>query len=248
MTTIRMFPWLIAAALPAALPPAAVAQAFPDSPVVVIVKVPKPWYAPRMLVVKKMRDTVPQYEKVAGLNFKMFSLAQSDGQFGGLYFWRNQPSASAWFDSAWFERVRKERGAEADVRYFEAPVSLDNTPSGTPAQTDSQSVATLVLLPVPAGVTRQGLLDEFRAAIPLYQKVPGLLRKHFVVVGAGQAGQQFGGVYLWTDRASADNWFNSTWHNRVRTTSGTDARMEWFDTPILTPSNLAENQIEVSRP
>ncbi len=245
MKSILFFPPLFAALVVPAAP--ARAQGTPETPVIAVVKVPKPWYAPRALVVSKMRETVPEYEKLPGLSFKMFSLAQSDGQFGGIYFWRNQASAAAWFDAAWFARVKKERGHEAELRYFEALLSLDNSPSAGSAD-DGRSVATLVLLPAPAGMTRQRLLDEFRAAVPGYQKIPGLMRKHFVATDIGQPGARFGGLYLWRDQASADQWFNAPWRERVRSAYGLDANLEWFDTPILAPSKLAENQLDMIRP
>lgn len=235
---------LLAAAPAASAPPALVPPQAAPFPVVTVVKIPTPWYAPRALVVGKMRDTVPQYEQLPGLAYKMFSLAQDGGQFGGIYFWRDRERAGAWFNPAWFERVEKERGAPAQVRYFEAPVTVDNTPGGTPASLHSSTVATLVLLPAPPGTSRQRLLDEFRAAAPAYQKVPGLLRKHFVLADAGE----FGGIYLWRDQAAAQQWFSAAWRQRVQAAYGTEARMEWFDTPILTPSVLADNRVAVTTP
>jgi hypothetical protein len=211
------------------------------SAVAVIVKVPKPWYAPKSVVIGKMRDSIPQYEAAPGLSFKAFSLAQADGQFGGIYLWKDLTSAKNWFSAAWFERVEKERGAKADVRFFEVPVAIDNTPGGTPLNTDSSSVGTLVTIATPAGVSKQRLVKEFEAAIPLYQKAPGLLRKYFIVTADGK----FGGIYLWKDQASAQSWFSEAWKERVRKTYGSDAAIESFDTPILLPSKLAENRVSL---
>jgi hypothetical protein len=64
-----------------------------------------------------------------------------------------------------------------------------------------------------------------------------LLRKHFTVSTNGQ----FGGVYLWKDEASARAWFSPTWHARVVQTYGQDAKIEWFETPILLPSQEGTN-------
>ncbi len=211
----------------------------PASTVVVIVKVPTPWYAPRAVVLGKMRDTIPQYGDMPGLAFKAFSFARDDGDFGGLYFWQDAASARAWFNAGWFERVRKERGAEGRVRFFDALLSIDNTPGGTPADTQSSAVATLVEIPIPQGVTRERLFAGFKAAVPTYQKVPGLLRKHFTVTDD----KTFGGLYLWKDEASAKAWFNTAWHERVRSTYGSPAHLEWFDTPILLPTQRAGNAV-----
>lgn len=207
------------------------------APVVVIVRVPKPWYAPRAVVIGKMRDTLPEYAKLPGLMFKAYSFERDSNDFGGLYFWRDRASAEAWFNPAWFARVRAERGAEAQVRMFDALASLDNTAGGTPVDGESRAVGTLVEIPIPVGVTRERLATEFNAAVPTYQRVPGLLRKHFTVSSNGS----FGGVYLWKDEASARAWFNEAWHARVLKTYGQDAKIEWFDTPILLPSQDATN-------
>ncbi len=208
------------------------------SAVAAIVKVPAPWYAPKVLVWSRMRDTVPAYESIPGLSFKAYAIAQTDGRYGGMYLWKNLANARAWFNPAWFERVEKERGAKGQVQFFEVPVAIDNTPGGTPAQADGANVSTVVTVALPAGIARARLVQEFQASIPTYRAVPGLLRKHFIITDDGR----FGGIYLWKDRAAADQWFNAAWKERVRATYGNDATLEWFDSAILTPSKLAANQ------
>ena len=215
----------------------------PTTPVAVIVKVPKPWYAPRAVVVGKMRDTIPQYENLPGLNYKMFSFARMDGHFGGIYLWQDRASAEAWFNPAWFERVRRERGVEGQVRMFEAPVVLVN-PSTAAGSGEGDAVVALVTIPTPSGVARERLIAEFRAALPVYERVAGLKRKYFIITGDGR----FGGIYQWESQVAADAWFNPGWHERVKKTYGASAAIEWFDTPILLPSKLADNRIDTARP
>jgi heme-degrading monooxygenase HmoA len=223
-----------AAATAAAQPAAGAAEA---PPVVAIVKIAKPWYAPAALVRSKMRDTVPLYGKLPGLDFKAFSIARPGSEFGGIYFWRDRATAQAWFNPAWFERVRQERGVQGEVRYFDAWVSIDNTAGGTALDSDSSAVATVVQIALPATVSQERLLAEFKAAVPTYQAVPGLLRKHFITAGEGTS-RSFGGVYLWRDEASAKAFFNASWQARVQNTYGSAAQIEWFDVPVLLPSSL----------
>ena len=199
------------------------------SAVVAVVEVPRPWYAPRFVVVSKMRDTVPQYERLPGLTYKAFTLTADGGRFGGIYLWADRAQAEAWFSPAWFARVEKERGAKGEVRFFDAPVVLDN--SGGARVVGDTSVATIVTIPTPPGVTRERLVAEFQAALPTDRRVDGLLRKYFIVTADGR----FGGVYLWRARADADRWFDAAWHERVRRTYHDDAALEWFDAPILLP-------------
>jgi heme-degrading monooxygenase HmoA len=203
-------------------------------PVVVVVKIPTPWYAFKALVVSKMRDTIAEYERIDALTYKVFSFAKETGDFGGIYYWKDRQAAQNWFTPQWFERVKNERGNPAAVRYFEAPVTIDNTTGGTPRNAESKGVATVVEIPTPSGVSKARLIEEFKAAVPTYQKVHGLLRKHFTISDTGA----FGGIYIWSDEASAKAWFSSSWHEQVRSKYGYEAKVEWFDTPILLPTRV----------
>jgi heme-degrading monooxygenase HmoA len=199
---------------------------------IVIVRIAVPRFAPRWLVRRKMRATTGLYSSIPGLSFKLFTFERTSGDFGGIYTWRDREAARAWFDEAWFERVRRERGSEPFVRLFDAPVSIDNVPGGTPMSSGGGQVATLVEIPVPDGVTRELVIAGFAAAEPTYRSVPGLLRKHFVLSERGT----FGGVYLWDSAASAQAWFDEAWRTRVRERSGADPVVEWFDVPIVLPA------------
>jgi hypothetical protein len=206
-----------------------------NSPVAVVVKVPTPWYAPKFFVTSRMRDTIPQYQAIAGLNFKAFSFARSDGHYGGIYLWKDLHAARAWFTPQWFERVEQERGAAANVRVVEVVLALDNTPGGTPANANSSAVATVVEISIPAGVSKERIAQGYAAAVPGFQRVPGLLRKYFITTADGK----FGGIYIWKDEASANAWFTPAWRDRVLKEYGQPASLEWFDTPILLPGQDA---------
>jgi heme-degrading monooxygenase HmoA len=229
-----------AAALTAACATGASAQAQPvraeslssDSAVAVIVKVPRPWYAPRFVVLGKMRETIPQYRSLPGLAFKAYSFAQADGHYGGVYLWKDLASARAWFSPAWFARVEHERGVPAEVRFFEVLAHVDHTPGRTPADPDSRSVATLWLAPLPPGADRSQWRRQAQATAAELAQVPGLLRRYVVAADRGRVGH----ISLWRDEASAREWFNL-----AKGGPGAGASVEWFDTPILLPSALAEN-------
>ena len=186
------------------------------NPVLAIVKVPRPWYAPRFVITGKMRDTMPLYAALPGLDFKAYSFAQADGAFGGLYLWKDAASARAWFSPAWFDRVRRERGVEAQVRLLEVVAAVDAVPGGTPADPDSPSVATLE-----SNLPATAPLDALVAAD---RRVPGLLRRYRVRDDAGRAGI----FSLWRDAAAA----------RQQLDASLQGSVEWFDTPILLPSTV----------
>jgi heme-degrading monooxygenase HmoA len=210
-------------------------------PVVVIVKVPKPWYAPDFLVVRKMRAALPQYQRIPGLTYKIFSIARPEGEFGGIYLWQDRASAEAWFNPAWYRRVKTERGVDADVRMFDAPRMFDHEESAASADANVSSIEDAVVivatLPIPAGRTREQVLRGFDAEMAGERRAPGLLRRYAIITGDGR----FGGAYLWRDEAAAKRWFDAAWQRKVQELYGSEAQVEWFDAPILMPSTLPAN-------
>jgi heme-degrading monooxygenase HmoA len=208
--------------------------------VAAIVKVPKPWYAPRFVVLGKMRDTLPQYQALPGLAYKAYTFAQADGHYGGIYLWKDLASARAWFSPAWFARVEQERGAPGEVRFFAVLAALVNAPGGTVMDADSPAVATLFTRParVPADQAEQA--RQFLAAAAADRQLPGLLRRYFIVTDQGRAGH----ISVWRDSASAQQWFNGVRADGARSAAA-DAAVEWFDAPILLPSQVPDNQLRI---
>ncbi|MEN9801947.1 MAG: hypothetical protein RLZ37_1072 [Actinomycetota bacterium] len=203
-----------------------------ENKVVVIVRIPVPKFAPKWLVRKKMKTTVNLYSSIDGLEFKLFTFESDSGDFGGIYTWRDRASAKEWFSPEWFARVKRERGNEAYVRYFDAPLSIDNMQSGTPASMGGSCVATLVEIPIPPGVSRELVVEGFAGAEETYRNIGGLLRKHFILGSHGT----FGGVYLWDSKASAQSWFDDQWRQRVSDTYGSPPTVEWFEVPVVLPA------------
>lgn len=200
--------------------------------VVVIVRIPVPRFAPKWLVRRKMKATIDLYSSIPGLEFKLFTVERDSGDFGGIYTWRDRGSAIDWFNPEWFARVKRDRGSEAHVRFLEAPMSIDNVRGGTPVSVGGRHVATLVQIPIPSGVSNDLVRDGFAGAEETYRNVRGLLRKNFVI---GEEGT-FGGVYLWDSLASAEEWLDDRWRQRVTDTYGSPPTVEWFEVPIVLPS------------
>ncbi len=97
----------------------------------------------------------------------------------------------------------------------------------------------MVTVPTPAALTRAQVEDGIRKAVPDYRKVPGLVRKYFTI-GQGD----FGGIYLFTDKATAEAWFGEAWKARVVKTYGVPATVTYFDVPValdnaVLPSSIA---------
>lgn len=204
----------------------------PHAPVAVVVKVAKPWYAPRALVVSRMRKTVAQYEAIPGLSYKAYTLARPAGEFGGIYLWKDAERAQSWFSAAWFNRVLEERGTPANVRMFEIVAVLDNTPGGTPASSDSAAVATLVKMPWPTGSSREMVVQQLQLSLKSVGGAPGLLRSYLFLTEQ----EGWGGIHLWENETSAQAGLDQFRISGDKPIYGPEASVEWFDTPILTPS------------
>jgi heme-degrading monooxygenase HmoA len=107
-------------------------------------------------------------------------------------------------------------------------------PAHAPATPADAPVAVLVVVKTPPGVSRARIEAGFEASVPLYQKLPGLIRKYFTVNDDG-----FGGMYLWKNRAAADAWFNAAWRAKAKATYGTEPQVSYFDVPRLLDNSAA---------
>jgi hypothetical protein len=88
-------------------------------------------------------------------------------------------------------------------------------------------VTTLVVVKTPPGITRAMVEQGFTKAIPLYEKIPGLIRKYFTVNDDG-----FGGMYLWKNRASAEAWYSAAWREQCKARYGSECQLTYFDSPL----------------
>jgi len=87
--------------------------------ILTITKVKKPWYAWRGLVAKKMKQSIPEYQAIKGLNEKFYSFTDDAKLFGGIYQWRSEAEAKAWFNQSWFDRTEKSYGLKGIVEYYQ---------------------------------------------------------------------------------------------------------------------------------
>lgn len=100
------------------------------------------------------------------------------------------------------------------------PANAEDKPAETP-------LATIVTIKTPPGITRPILDAGFKQAMPVYENIPGLIRKYFIVNG-----DSFGGMYLWKSRASAEAWFSDAWRAKAKATYGSEAQLTYFDAPV----------------
>lgn len=115
------------------------------------------------------------------------------------------------------------------VRIFLACAALSLAAPSAIAETTAAPapVATIVTIKTPPGITRERLEAGFKQAVPLYQNIPGLTAKYFIVNE-----DSFGGMYLWKDRASAEAWYSDAWRAKAKATYGVEPVLVYFDSPL----------------
>jgi hypothetical protein len=114
-------------------------------------------------------------------------------------------------------------------------IALTLTPAlliaaASPAIAESRqdgTVTTMVLITTPAGISREQLEVGFKQSVPLYESIPGLVRKYYILDGIS-----FGGVYLWKDRASAEAWYTEAWRAKAKAAYGVEPTLVYFDSPL----------------
>lgn len=86
-----------------------------------ITYVKRPWYALDFLIKGRFEQSIPQYQKIKGLERKYYALHQWEqtATFGGIYIWDSLASAKKVLSEKWFEKVRKRYKTEGYVQYFE---------------------------------------------------------------------------------------------------------------------------------
>ncbi|WP_407524698.1 hypothetical protein PDL71_02165 [Lacibacter sp. MH-610] len=78
---------------------------------------------------------------------------------------------------------------------------------------DTVQTITITKVETPWYATRNMIIKRFEAAIPDYEKIPGLNAKSFSL---SSSGSYFGGIYYWNSKQTAEAWFNPGWFETVK--------------------------------
>ena len=216
-------------------PAPAVVVESPGARAVVVVRVPVPWYAPRSAVRRRFRDVLSEYEPLAPLEAKYFTISD-DGRFGGIYLWKTRGDAEAHFDAAWREGVRRRRGSDADVVILDAPYVIEGraVPVGTPRGTRSTEV------PATASFVRWDLPDtaDPAAMARLVATSPWpseALVRGFVVTGPKTVGV----AALWATREAAEQAVSTEGRAPIAGAIGAPcASVTLFEAPLLVDASI----------
>lgn len=75
------------------------------------------------------QQTAPLYAMLPGLVRKqyLYRPLETHVEAGGAYTWESRAAAEAGHGGEWLARVTAKYGAPPEVRFFDTPVSVDNT-------------------------------------------------------------------------------------------------------------------------
>lgn len=101
-----------------------------------------------------------------------------------------------------------------------------------------------VLFGLPAGITRDEVVQGMRDGAPRWRNEKDLIRKTFVF---DPAASQAGAFYLWKNRQAAERAHDQAWRQGVRARYGSDPVIRYFDTPMVVDNALGQT-IEADAP
>lgn len=98
-------------------------------------------------------------------------------------------------------------------------------------------ITTIVLFRLPKRISVARARELFNSTAPRYLRLPGLVRKYYLLSDDGQSA---GGVYLWQSRADAERVYTDAWREFVRGKYGSAPELSWFNTPVLVDNVTGE--------
>jgi hypothetical protein len=209
-----------------------------EARVVTVVRIPKPWWAPRFVVESRFVDAIGQYALIDGLEYKAFTLSDL-GQFGGIYLWQTPKAASAWFDNAWHERVQRKYNVSADLQVFDALWTVDGPDRATGEvlpQRALKSHAVAVLVLSEHSIERGRQEELLRAFAVDHGLAPGLVRLNFIRDTQGHIGV----AELWSSREAAETYWTPTRRMQAAGKLQSSLSQAWFSAPVLLDAEQAK--------
>jgi heme-degrading monooxygenase HmoA len=91
-------------------------------------------------------------------------------------------------------------------------------------------ITTLVQFKLPAPVTCDRARAIFSEAAPQFRRVPGLIRKYFLL---SEDGATAGGVYLWESREDAERFYTAEFERAIVHRFGSEPSITYFQSPII---------------
>lgn len=93
--------------------------------IVVVVQLPVPKRS-RDAAIESARKTAPTYTALASKGLIRKYYINGEAGSGGVYLWRSEAAARAWYTSDWAQRMEAAHGVTPVVTYYESLVVVDN--------------------------------------------------------------------------------------------------------------------------
>jgi hypothetical protein len=98
-------------------------------------------------------------------------------------------------------------------------------------------ITEIITFDIPAGMTRDEVVANYRRSAPMWRANPDLIRKNYLYDGENR---RAGGVYLWRTMEAARRARDSAWLERVRRTYGSEPNMQYFETPLVADNVIGQ--------
>lgn len=178
--------------------------------VLTITSVKRPWYAFRSLIISKMKQSVPEYQAISGLNKKFYAISEDRKFFGGIYLWQAESDARNWFKAEWFERIKKKYKTEGKVTYYQILMIKDF----------------IVMDKIKTGQFWAALSSPSDSELPNFKSsISGLVK----IISVKNENNQEGLITLWESKEKAQIYFSKQANS-----------VSYFDTPILINNNSSD--------
>src|SRR4030095_7398236 len=90
-------------------------------------------------------------------------------------------------------------------------------------------IVAIVSFQIPKAPTPEDMSGPFKAAVPLFQKVPGLLQKYFYVSDDGRRAR---GIYVWGSGADAAQLYGGEGRAMVEAKFGGPPTIDFLNSPV----------------
>ena len=104
-------------------------------------------------------------------------------------------------------------------------------------------ITAIVNFPAPEGATLASITAAFSSTSPMYEGLPGLIRKYYLFDPDSGIG---GGVYLWENRSQAEAFYDETWRTRITEKYGVPPDIRFFESPVIIDNALETVTVEAA--
>lgn len=98
-------------------------------------------------------------------------------------------------------------------------------------------ITEIVTFEIPAEMTRDEVVANYRRSAPTWRANPELIRKNYLF---DPETRRAGGVYLWRSMDAARRARDASWLERVRKTYGSEPVVQYFQTPLIADNALGQ--------